>query len=108
MDHIEFDFYEDFTCPLMHFLERCGISVTRNSTNIHFPKYLFNCPIALLKASKKPVSAQVVETLNGNKFDLESPKNGVYNGRFKIENKKSIINTGNMSARESTSSLVGF
>ena len=54
MDHIEFDFDEDFVLPLIQFLGRCGINVGtwRNSGKIFFPKKLFEVP-DIFKQKKK-------------------------------------------------------
>jgi len=45
MDHIEFDFFEDFSTPLLKFLERCGLRLgVAFSGRINFPKSLFEVP----------------------------------------------------------------
>jgi hypothetical protein len=45
MDHIEFDFYEDFTQPLAFFLTRCNIQLRpRKGVKIDFPPSLFETP----------------------------------------------------------------
>jgi len=45
MDHIEFDFYEDFTAPLAFFLTRCNFQLRpRKGAKIDFPASLFETP----------------------------------------------------------------
>mgnify|MGYP000890675528 CR=1 FL=1 len=50
MDHVEFDFYEDFTLPLMKFLQRCNIPIMKESeVGITFPTTLFRAPESVLR-----------------------------------------------------------
>ena len=56
MDHVEFDFYEDFTSPLMQFLEKCGFELCTAATiknMIVFPQKLFQQPESLKSPSKR-------------------------------------------------------
>jgi hypothetical protein len=45
MDHIEFDFYEDFTAPLAFFLARCNFQIrAKKGHKIEFPQHIFENP----------------------------------------------------------------
>lgn len=45
MDHIEFDFYEDFTAPLAFFLARCNFQLrAKKGHKIEFPANIFENP----------------------------------------------------------------
>jgi pimeloyl-ACP methyl ester carboxylesterase len=44
MDHVEFDFFNDFTTPLMLFLNRCGISLNDGKKGIQLPLNLYELP----------------------------------------------------------------
>ena len=45
MDHIEFNFYDDFTTPLYQFLDRIGFEWDeKNPKKIYFPQKLFEIP----------------------------------------------------------------
>ncbi len=58
MDHADFDFYEDFTSPLIRFLQRCEvISEEKCSNKIGFPKTLFDPPQSFLKFYDKKKDA---------------------------------------------------
>ena len=52
MDHIEFDFYEDFTSPLVNFLQRCGIKTSNGNGRIFFPKNIFVVPEEIDSSAK--------------------------------------------------------
>jgi hypothetical protein len=63
MDHIEFDFYEDFTQPLAFFLTRCNIPLRpRKGAKIDFPSSLFETPALIEKqfasSSKKVITIE--------------------------------------------------
>ena len=50
MDHIEFDFYDDFTTPLIQFLDRIGFDFGFEGVNrkkLFFPAKLFELPSGL-------------------------------------------------------------
>jgi len=49
MDHVEFDFFADFTTPLILFLQRCGISLNDERKGIQFPLNLFELPKEFVK-----------------------------------------------------------
>ena len=70
MDHIEFDFDEHFSQPLMHFLDRCGIKVGvfNNAGRIIFPRKLFETP-KLLKSQNRQLS-DVDEKKNEDKKEM--------------------------------------
>lgn len=53
MDHIEFDFFEDFSRPLIRFLQRCGIEVGMQMSEgkIRFPVTLFLPPERIVRAN---------------------------------------------------------
>lgn len=54
MDHIEFDFFEDLTCHLKNFFQRCGIKLNRSGKRaIYFPRVLFRTPDMVLSSKKK-------------------------------------------------------
>ncbi len=58
MDHIEFDFFEDFSRPLIRFLQRCGIAVGEESLGkIRFPMPLFLPPEMVLKGNVRSKDA---------------------------------------------------
>ena len=54
MDHIEFDFCEDFTNPLANFLERCGVLEYEKvvGSKITFPRAMFLPPESVLEQLK--------------------------------------------------------
>jgi len=45
MDHIEFDFFEDFTIPLIEFLNKINFGLEPKGLKINFPSELFRPPI---------------------------------------------------------------
>ena len=50
MDHIEFDFFEDFTLPLMNFLSKIRFTARNSDTKrIEFPLELFEIPSLKVK-----------------------------------------------------------
>ena len=56
MDHVEFDFYEDFTSPLIQFLEKCGFEISKGAAvqgKISFPQKLFHIPDSIKSLFKK-------------------------------------------------------
>ena len=56
MDHVEFDFFEDFTAPLIEFLEKCrfDLNSARDVKNrIIFPQRLFHIPESFKKQNKR-------------------------------------------------------
>ena len=53
MDHIEFDFDEDFIVPLISFLERCGLLEYGNPySKIVFPNVMFLPPEPVISRNK--------------------------------------------------------
>ena len=44
MDHVEFDFFEDFTTPLMKFLKKFNVNLDENGRGIKLPLNLFELP----------------------------------------------------------------
>jgi len=53
MDHIEFDFYEDFTAPLAFFLTRCNFELRpKKGERIEFEKSLFETPDTIKRILK--------------------------------------------------------
>ena len=44
MDHVEFDFFDDFTTPLIAFLKKCNINFNENGRGVKLPLNLFELP----------------------------------------------------------------
>jgi hypothetical protein len=50
MDHVEFDFFGDFTEPLMKFFGRCNFDLRKKPVEIfEFKPELFETPLAIKK-----------------------------------------------------------
>lgn len=50
MDHVEFDFFGDFTEPLMKFFGRCHFDLRKKPTeDFEFKKELYETPEVVLK-----------------------------------------------------------
>lgn len=97
MDHIEFDFDEDFTDPLFHFLVRCGIidheSEIGTGGKIVFPKVMFLPP------------EKVLEQINQTK---EQPKKRERNLFAKSVDMNALKENEFLSSKLAKRSIVGF
>ncbi len=65
MCHEEFDYYEDFTLPLIKFLHRCNISKAKKTgVGISFPEDIFTAPDSVLKTLQKDELCIPLQDLN--------------------------------------------
>jgi len=74
MDHIEFDFYDDFTAPLMDFLLRCNFELEKTPA-IYFPRAVFKTPEqVLMRLRKKNQNSPTTTTTSDNsEWSIKSP-----------------------------------